>query len=211
MSTTFTFSYNIPEKSIGGFVIDVFREEKYNFTADVTDIPIEEGDTASDHVVNRPCEIRISAFIGNAEFVVFDTPQQTGDPKERIRAAYYELLRLKNEGQPLTLVTGLASFPNMVIVSFEISRDVETGSDLPFDMTFKEIRVTKSEVVGINVKPNLSSSDQVTPAANYGVAATKKVDDLSSMPKEIWRTMFRNSGGELPTREEFHEKWGAYP
>jgi len=56
-------------------VIDVLKEERYSFTAETTDVPIEEGDTASDHVVNRPCEIQISAFIGSAEFVVFDEPQ----------------------------------------------------------------------------------------------------------------------------------------
>ena len=211
MSTTYTFTYDIPQKSIGGFVIDVFREEKYNFSAEATDIPIEDGETAADHVVNRPSEIQISAFIGNAEFIVFDAPQQAGDPKQRIRAAYYELLRLKNEGKPLTLVTGLASYPNMVITDFSISRDVQTGTDLPFDMTFKEITVIKSETVAINIKPNLSSSDQVARSANYGTAATSKTDPASNRHKEEMRTMYRNSGGRSPTREEFLEFWGENP
>jgi hypothetical protein len=209
--STFTFTYNTIEKSIGGFVIDVFREEKYSFTAETTDIPLEDGSTASDHVVNKPCEIQISAFIGNAEFVVFDGPQQAGDPKERIRAAYYELQRLKTAGEPLTLVTGLDTFRNMVIVSYDISRDVETGSDLPFDMTFKEIRVVKSETVAINVKPNLSSTDQVARSVNYGVAGTSKTDPASNRHKQEMRTMFINSGGRSPTREEFFEFWGENP
>ena len=205
--STFTFAYNTVEKSIGGFVIDVFREEKYNFSAETTDVPIENGDDASDHVVNKPSEIQISAFIGNAEFVVFDGPQQAGDPKERIRAAYYELLRLKEKGEPLTLVTGLDTFPNMVITSFDISRDVETGADLPFDMTFKEIRVVKSEVVGIHVKPNLSSSDQVARKLDMGLAATVKREP----GKEEWRAMYWQYGGRNPTRQEFFERWGEYP
>ena len=207
MSKTYTFTYNIPEKSIGGFVIDVFKEEKYSFTAETTDIPIEDGDIASDHVINRPCEIQISAFIGNAEFIVFDGPQEAGDKKQRIRAAYYELLRLKNKGEPLTLVTGLAAFPNMVITDFAISRDVETGADLPFDMIFKEIAVVKSETVGIHRKPNLPSSDQVARTLDMGLAATTKIYG----GKEQWRTMYRNSGGANPTREEFYEKWGENP
>jgi len=209
--STFTFTYDIPEKSIGGFVIDVFKEEKYNFSAEVTDVTLEDGSTASDHVVNMPGEIQISAFIGSAEFVVFDGPQEAGDQKQRIRAAYYELLRLKTEGKPLTVVTGLASFPNMVITAFEISRDVETGADLPFDMTFKEIRVVKSETVAINVKPNLSSTDQVARSVNYGTAGTSKTDPASNRHKEEMRTMYRNSGGRSPTREEFLEFWGENP
>ena len=208
--STFTFSYQIPEKSIGGFVIDVFREEKYNFSNDVTEIPIEDNDTASDHVVRKPREIQISAFIGQAEFVVFDGPPQAGgDPKERIRAAYHELLRLTDEGQPLDLVTGLDTYPNMVITSFNIDRDVETGADLPFDMTFKEIRIIKSETVTINASS--PSADQVAGTANMGVAGTTRTDPASNEAKEQWRTMYRNSGGDLPTKDEFYEKWGEYP
>ena len=205
--STFTFSYQIPEKSIGGFVIDVFREEKYNFSNDVTDIPVEDGSTASDHVVTKPCEIQISAFIGQAEFVVMDgTPQAGGDPRARIRAAYHELLRLKNEGQPLDLVTGLGTFPNMVITSFDISREVETGADLPFDMTFKEIRVIKSETVKISASS--PSANQVAPTLNKGVIGTIK-ESVGAVAKEAWRFAVR-AGRATP--EEYQKKWGVpYP
>jgi len=204
---TFTFTYDFPEKSIGGFVIDVFKEEKYNFAAEATDVPVEDGSTASDNVVNLPGEIQISAFIGSAEFVVFDDPQEAGDKKQRIRTAYYELLRLKNEGKPLIVVTGLASFPNMVITDFQISRDAENRADLPFDMTFKEVVVVRSETVGIRTKPNLPSSDQVAKTANMGLAATTRREP----GKEEWRTMYRNFGGTNPTKQEFYEKWGENP
>jgi len=204
-----TFNYEIPEKSIGGFVIDAFVVEKYSFTNSVTDIPIEDGSTASDNVVVNPAEIHISAFIGMAEFVVLDGPVDAGDPKQRIISAYHELLRLKNEGKPLDLVTGLDTFPNMVITAFEIDRDVETGADLQFDMTFKEIRVIKSETVKIN--SSTPSADQVAGTANMGVAGTTKTDPASNEAKEEWRTMYRNSGGSLPTKEEFYEKWGENP
>jgi hypothetical protein len=51
------FTWKAPKKSIKGkddtegFVIDAFMVESYSFTNTVTDIPVEEGSTVSDHVV----------------------------------------------------------------------------------------------------------------------------------------------------------------
>ena len=203
---TFTMSYQIPTKSIGGFVVDVFRTEKYGYSSTVTDIPMEDGSLASDHVVLNPLEIQISAFIGMAEFVVFDTPQAPDDPKSRIRAAHFELLRLMNERQPLDLVTGLDTFPNMIITSYEIDRDVEKGADLQFDMTFKQIRVIKSETVRVNA--STPAGDQIAGTVNYGVAGTQTVADDSAEAKEHWRIAVRK---QRATREEYYQKWGEYP
>ena len=55
-----TFNYPIVPKNIGGFVIDAFIREGYSFKNSVTDIPIEEGSSVSDHVVEEPLEIQIS-------------------------------------------------------------------------------------------------------------------------------------------------------
>jgi len=97
------------------------------------------------------------------------TASQAKNPRERIKAAYFELLRLKSERQPVDLVTGLDTYPNMVITSFDIDRNASTGMDLPFEMAFKQIRIIKSETTAINVKPNLPSADQVAPVKNKGL------------------------------------------
>jgi hypothetical protein len=210
-----TFNYQIPPKSIGGFQIDAFINERYSFSNSVTDIPMEDGSHASDHVVENALEIQISGFIGRVEFTAWEGPMsgpsasQAKDPKERIKAAYFELLRLKSERQPVDLVTGLDTYPNMVITSFDIDRNASTGMDLPFEMTFKQIRVIKSETTAINVKPNLPSADQVAGTADMGVAGTNKVDQESNRMKEEWRTAVKNG---MATPQEYQQKWGvAYP
>jgi hypothetical protein len=62
-----TFNYQIPPKSIGGFAIDAFINERYSSSNSVTDVPMEDGSRASDHVVENALEIQISGFIGRAE------------------------------------------------------------------------------------------------------------------------------------------------
>ncbi|MDR0473582.1 MAG: hypothetical protein LBH43_07930 [Treponema sp.] len=159
------FTYPIGEKSVGGFAIDAFLVESYNYANRLTNLTVEEGSNISDHVVEEPDTIDIEAFIGQTKFETFTGTVDTDlskveipdDPKSRIRQAYHELLRMKRERQPVDVVTGLDTFTDMVITSFSISRDVETGADLPFSMSFQKIKTVKSEETQISVSSSSGS------------------------------------------------------
>ena len=147
------FTYPIGAKSIGGFEIDAFLVESYNYANHLTNLTVEEGSNISDHVIEEPDTIDIEAFIGQTKFetasppgadIDLSTVEIPDDPKSRIRQAYHELLRLKRARQPVDVVTGLDTFTDMVITSFNISRDVETGADLTFSMSFQKIKTVKS-------------------------------------------------------------------
>ena len=208
-----SFNYPIAPKSIGGFVIDAFIREGYSFKNSVTDIPIEEGSNISDHVIEEPLEIQISGFIGKTEFTVWEgaLPEtqadiEVPDPKARIREAHFELLRLKSERQPIDLVTGLDTYPNMVITSYDIDRSVETGADLPFEMSFKQVKIVKSETTTVNA--SRPSADQTAGTGNMGVAGTNRTTNENNM-KEEWRIAVRKNRA---TPADYQEKWGVpYP
>ena len=200
-----SFNYNITEESIGGFVIDAFISEHYKFGNSVTDIPMEDGSYASDHAVENAAEIHITGFMGGVEFA----GSAGGDPKTRITEAYLELMRLKSERQPIDLVTGLDTYPDMLITSFEVDRDSTNGNDFPFEMTFKQIRIIKSETTAISgASP---SADQTAGSADMGVAATIKEDPDSDSQymREKWRHAVRTG---LATPRDYERKWGLpYP
>jgi hypothetical protein len=206
------FTYQIPPKSIGGFEIDCFLTEHISHSNSVTDIPVEDGDTVADHVIENADEIQIKAFIGQAEFTAWEgkIPERSSDipvedRKARIRQKYLELLRLKRERQPVDVVMGLATFNNMVITAFDIDRNVETGADLPFDMTFKSVRIIKSEITTINASSTGAAGDQVAGTANAGTVASNKVDPVSTHMKEEWKQSVE-AGRTTP--DEYQEKWG---
>jgi hypothetical protein len=168
-----TFTYPVTKNSIGACTIDAFVSEQYEWGVDVTDIPVEDGDNVNDNAVEQPVGISVEAFIGCTEFAVLEggnpdpnnIPQD--DPKARIKQKHEELLRLVHEKQPLDVVMGLDTFHNMVITSYVIPRDVETGADLSFSMTFKQVSIIKSEKTQINGKKATTT--------NQGTAPSKKV------------------------------------
>jgi len=213
---TINFTYPIGEKSIGGFVIDAFLVETYNFANRLTNLTVEEGDNISDHVVEEPDTIDIEAFIGQTKF---ETNSETPDtdlskveipdnPKSRIQQAYHELLRMKRERQPVDVVTGLDTLTDMVITSLNISRDVETGSDLPFSMSFQKIKTVKSEETEISASASSSGGAGAGGTANVGNTGTTKINDDDSF-KERWRQWVRSGRA---TQAEYQEQWGVpYP
>jgi hypothetical protein len=209
------FTYPIGEKSIGGFVIDAFLVEEYNYANSMTNLTVEEGDNISDHVIEEPDTIDIEAFIGQTEFKTYEGTVETDlskveipdDPKTRIRQAYHELLRMKRERQPVDIVTGLDTFTDMVIVSLNISRDAETGADLPFSMSFQKIKTVKSEETQIAASQS-SASDQAGGTASVGTAGTNQINDDDSF-KERWRQWVRSGRASAA---EYQEQWGVpYP
>jgi len=213
------FTYQKTPKSIGGFEIDAFLSESYKFANQVTEFPVEDGSNVNDHVTSEAVEISIQAFIGKAQFEVWegDLPETmedlpTDDPKARIKQAYYELLSLKDDKQPLTVVLGLDTFENMVITSFEIDRDVSTGADLPFSMSFKQVRIISSETTTVNASnasAKSSGGSQTGGTADGGVAGTNRPNQQSNRMKEEWRQSVQSG---LATPAEYQEKWGVpYP
>ena len=203
------FTYPKLAKSIGGFEIDAFVTEHYSHSNSVTDIPVEEGGNISDHVKPDPDEIQIQAFIGKAEFVVWDGPLPESsadvppeDPKGRIKQAYFELLRLKEERQPVDVVTGLGTFTGMVITSFEIDREAANGNDLPFSMSFKKVRIVKSDIIKISASLAAAGNDQTASTVNAGQQATTQPKERENWMQGEWKYALNK---RMATQDEYLE------
>jgi len=211
------FTLQLPDKSIGGFVIDAFLVETYNYENRLTNLTVEEGSNISDNVIEEPDTLDIEAFIGATKFETFTGIMDTDlsnvvipdDPKSRIRKAHQELLRMKRERQPVDVVTGLDTLTDMVITSYNFSRDVDTGTDLPFTMRFQKIKTVKSEETQIAVSSS-ATGDQAAGIANVGTVGKTQITDENSL-KERWRHHYITTGGRNPTRDEFFEVWNEWP
>ena len=210
------FQYQVPQKMIGTFVVDAFIAEHYQFSNSVTDIPVEEGSNISDNIVEDQDVISVEAFIGNTAFEVITVDGNTvsniqaPDRMARVLQAYQELKKLTKSKQLLDVVLGLETFTDMVITSFTIDRDVETGANLPFSMEFKKIKVVHSDTAKINASSRNGSAggDQTAGTTNAGTSGSEQPTD--SLSKEEWRRQIRAGGPATPA--DYQRKFGVpYP
>jgi hypothetical protein len=142
-------------------------------------------------VVEKADTIQVSAFIGQTEFEAYsgDTPEDLNslsgfDQKQRIIEVYKKLLKLKRDREPVTVVMGLDTFKNMIITSFNIGRDAETGADLAFDMSFSELKIVKSQSVEINSAQIAKGNDQAQNTQDRGTVAKEEASPFSEVYKE---------------------------
>jgi hypothetical protein len=208
--------YPTGEDVTAGIEIDAFISEQFHFGNSITELPVEEGSTVSDHVTPEPDTLSIEAFIGATKFEVLmsDIPKEMpaiedANAKQRIIEAYTELKRIKETMQPMDIVTGLDVMTNMVIKTFDIDRDVETGVDLPFTMTFKKVGIVKSETTQISaraVKSGTSATDQAGATTDVGATTVEQ-------PPEnfVERTAYNDCKAGLISSERFQRMWNETP
>ena len=212
------FQYQVPQKMIGTFVVDAFISEHYQFSNSVTDIPVEEGSNISDHIVEDQDVISVEAFIGNTAFEVITidgdkvSNLQAPDRMARVRQAYQELKKLSKSKQLLDVVLGLETFTDMVITSFNIDREVETGANLPFSMEFKKIKVVKSDTTQINASGRRGGAGggQTDSTLDVGPSGTEQPND--SISKQAWRDWVIRHKESRQSLADYQRKWGVpYP
>jgi hypothetical protein len=129
--------YTPAPSQVGALVLDVLVSEKFSFKADVTEFPIESGSEASDHVITKPERISISGLISNTYAIEF-----AGDGGIKHSNALDTLRFMINEKLPMTVITGMTRYHDMVIESIEGTRTADKGGNW-LDLSFELVQISK--------------------------------------------------------------------
>lgn len=152
---------------------DATVREDHVSTATITEHPIEEGASVSDHVRDDLDSIEMQIVVSNTPI---DVPSDHADgvagsqqsvelrasdgsdlgsalalvfdgTLARVRSVYEELLDLKERGQQLTVMTSLREYEDMVVKKVTPTRDAATGNSLVASVEFKQVSIVSSEIV----------------------------------------------------------------
>lgn len=195
MVLSLLFGKKYEKGNVGGVELDVTLRETHSYTSRVTNYPIEEGSTLSDHIINEPTIVVL-------EGTVTDTPLAILPFFNRSIDAFNRLIEIHQKRESIIVVTGLKKYPNMVITNLDIPRDIRTGQSLTFTIELKEIIIDTSvrfqqnednifgdvqtkipeEIVSdgnniplINQDPPNSLKDQATSGTDVGIQSLQPV------------------------------------
>lgn len=159
-------------KSIGNIEIDAFIEEDIEYGNTVTEYPVETGQDVTDHVFNRPTQLRVRGVI----------PTNTAEPviQSRRQDVYEALKKLHRDREPVTVVSGLEAFPRMALVSFFIPRTQSTAAGLEFDAEFKQIRIVRAKRFDLGDVAAPGSADLAASEANAGTDTPEEASEETS-------------------------------
>ena len=156
-------------KSIQDLEIDIVSSEVIELPSETTDNPIESGSEVTDHIINRPIMLRMVCQIGGSNLTNWTDRKIEG---------YEALKKLRDDKLPVTVVSGLETFTNMLINNISIDRNLQNASVLQFQIEFKQAKIVSSQRV--DVSNNVSATkepktkDRATSTQNKGKVQAKK-------------------------------------
>lgn len=147
------FSENGNKAKLKYMPFNLFTTEKHKLSFKVSDHPLQDGTTVSDHVHQEMREVTIEGMFTNHPLrpleevneVKFKDEYATSEVKPSVSntalANFEKLKQLAKKREPVRLVCSLEIYPKMVITGIDYDRDEKSGSSIRFTMTLREIEI----------------------------------------------------------------------
>lgn len=150
-------------------IFDALFSTEHQSSLTITEHPVQTGANISDHVYMDP---QILTFeIGMSDVMKSSIPGQFSDNASRSVSAYLKLRQLQTQGLPITVVTRLGTYKNMMVENITAPEDNKTTFALRATVTLKEIFVVNVTTVKISERPQKSQE------TNEGEQKVQKVDE----------------------------------
>lgn len=158
------------------YMFDAYFSINHESILSITEHPVQTGASISDHAFMEPrtvtFEIGMSDVMQDlSEYISGIESFNNGDSPSKSINAYKVLEKLQQDRIPMTVVTRLNTYNNMLISSLVVPDDKNTTYALRATVTLKEIIVAKVTTVKI------SARSQITDSTNMGNQNPQPVDE----------------------------------
>lgn len=180
-----------PRRKIGTFVADVVLQEEHIDDLEVTQHPVQQGASISDHAFKRPakCVIRcawsdsppVSGLVGGVVAGTVGAAQNaraavSGTSVNTPGAVYEKLLALQAAREPFDVWTGKRRYANMLLQSISVRTDPATENILDVTATLQEVIIVSTSVVSLATSGSAPADAAVTSgSADKGTVQLKQV------------------------------------
>ena len=168
-----------------GRIVDGYYAEEHKLKVSKTTYPVESGASLVDHAVREPNKLKLQGWV--SELMPSPDASLATANSERGTAAWVEILRLMEERQPLTVVTALAVYVNMLITSATAPVDRTTGLSLQFTIELEEVlfKNVSREASGTDVPPSSGPAADRLGAIRRGRVIAPVTTNYLVIP-EVW-------------------------
>lgn len=165
-------------RNIGGYTFDAVLTEEHTSELEVTDSPVETGESISDHAYMKPKKLKIVGGIGDAvlnPLTVLAGNDSYGGGQSRSITAFELLQKLQESREPFSVQTGMKLYKNMVITSLRVSQDKDTAKVGIFECDLREVIIVDTKTV--TYSPSKTKAKQAQPTKKIGEQQAKEVTD----------------------------------
>lgn len=175
---------NTSEKN---YFFDAYLRIDHERSLRITEHPVQKGANISDHAYVMPATVVMEIGMSDA-MDAYESGQFQGDTSKSV-SAFKTLDRLQKARAPLTIVTRLGKYENMVVQSIHAPDDAKTQHGLRVTVTFKQIIMATSPATKKNAAASESERAQtavpVTDKAAVQPQSILKQVPAASAPNNI--------------------------
>lgn len=154
--------------SVGSFSAYVTLDEKHHDELVITDHPVEQGASISDHAYKKPAEVTLTLAWSNSSLSSV-TSMQFGN---YAASAYKQLIALQASRMPFDLSTGKRRYKNMLITSISVTTDAKTENSLVATIHCREVIIVQTATTQLQQlapSENHAMPQKTAPVQNAGV------------------------------------------
>lgn len=135
-------------------IFDAIFSAEHQTSLVITEHPVQTGSNISDHAYMEP--ITLTFEIGMSDVMKSSIPGQFSDNESRSVSAYLKLRQLQEQRLPITVVTRLGTYKNMMVLTIIAPEDNKTTYGLRANVTLRELPVVNVTTVKISQRPQKS-------------------------------------------------------
>lgn len=150
--------------NIGGYFFDGFIKIDHSIEAQITEHPVETGASIVDHAYIKPAELSMNIMVSDVH-ASFIEGQFSGSLARHVNA-WNLLKQIQADRIPVSVLTKLGLYDNMLIQRITATDTYETYNALNADVTLREIPIARVRTLKISSTPqttNKTSLPEVNP------------------------------------------------
>ena len=179
----------------GDIVFDAVFRTDHTVELEVTQHPVQYGASISDHSYFQPEQIGF-------QFGYSDVMSETGEMNHSVNA-YAKLREIMAEREPLTVVTRLKQYENMLIVYLSVPDEVRQMNGLKGEIRLQQILIVEAAIVKVQTKITSSKSGTANKTTASNAESLSEIpyeSELFRMTEGTWaESTFEGSGGKAST------------
>jgi hypothetical protein len=133
-------------------LLDLLLDESHEMPTEVTRYKVEDGSDITENIYLPLRSGSITGYVSNLSaqrttsvFNPFETPTNWA------QVEYNALKRLRDEKKPVTIVTNLEIYEDVLITGISVARSEEDGESQAYSISFSESNIVKLQTVAVDV------------------------------------------------------------
>lgn len=172
-----------PKRRLGDIRAQVTIEEQHTDDLIITEHPVEQGASISDHAYKRPAEVTVRVgwsnsglqSLGSIVTSAYSAITGSGELKlNYVKDVYAKLLKLQESRIPFDIVTGKRSYKNMLFRSLAVTTDQTTEHTLLVTAVCAQVIMVNTRVVIVPPRENQKTPDKNAPVEDKGTKQPQK-------------------------------------